>query len=368
MNVMERNGKWFTPDNRRLWVFRTAEEIGFLKTVKVNVIYNIPNNKFTTVNDGQSVRLRKGYPGGKIWRNWKPQRPTSDAVKSRETSYYLNRSDVSSGNTFTRRYTTIRDNLSYSYNQNRHGTHLSFHSNSSQNCDSLCPVSYHEEVTKLTRGVIFVGGLDNKMQLDTEQLSQRQGKDLYKKSSDIKSTERADYDNSDDAQSSKPSVMADRQTSFDQSCENRNNMDDVQSHKSSILSARQASFDQSCENRNNMDDVRSHIPSVISDRQTSLDQSWEIGSNLGDVQSYKSLILSDRQASLDQSWGNRNKLGDVQSYKSSVMSDRQTNIDQSWGNRNNADVDQISVKRETLGSTTSLRLKKEEDGCCCVIL
>jgi hypothetical protein len=88
-----------------------------------------------------------------------------------------------------------------------------------------------------------------------------------------------------------------------------------------------------------MDDIRSHIPSVISNRQTSLDQSWEIRSNLGDVQSYKSLILSDRQASLDQS----------------------------WGNPNNADVDQISVRRETLGSTPSLRHKKEEDGCCCVI-
>jgi hypothetical protein len=117
-------------------------------------------------------------------------------------------------------------------------------------------------------------------------------------------------------------------------------MDDIQSHKSSILSARQASFDQSCENRNNMNDVRSHIPSVIFNRQTSLDQSWEIRSNLGDVQS----------------------------YKSSVMSDRQTNLDQSWGNRNNADVDQISVRSEPLGSTPSLRHKKDEDGCCCVIL
>jgi hypothetical protein len=64
-----------------------------------------------------------------------------------------------------------------------------------------------------------------------------------------------------------------------------------------------------------------------------------------------SLILSDRQASLDQSWGIRNKLGDVQSYKSSVMSDRQTSFDQSRENRNNADVKQISVRHETLGST-----------------
>ena len=215
MRVMKRNGKWFTSDNRRLWVFRTAEEIGFLETVKVKVIRLIPNKKFTTVNHGQSVRVRRGGPGGKIWRNWKPQRPISNTVKSYQPSFYLNRSDASLGNSFTRRFNTIKDNVSYSYKQVKH-------SNSSQNCESLCPVSCHEEVTKPTRGEILLGGFDNKMQLVTEQLSQRQGKDLDKLSSDIKSTERADYVNSDDAQSYKPSVMSDRQTRFDQSCKNRN--------------------------------------------------------------------------------------------------------------------------------------------------
>jgi hypothetical protein len=50
MNVMKMNGEWFTSDNRRLWVFGKAEEIGFLETAKVNVIYYISNNKFTTVH------------------------------------------------------------------------------------------------------------------------------------------------------------------------------------------------------------------------------------------------------------------------------------------------------------------------------
>jgi hypothetical protein len=50
MNVMKMNGEWFTSDNRRLWMFGKAEEIGFLETVKVNVIYYTSNNKFTTVN------------------------------------------------------------------------------------------------------------------------------------------------------------------------------------------------------------------------------------------------------------------------------------------------------------------------------
>ena len=203
MKVLKMNGKWFTPDNCRLWVFRTAEEIGFLETVKVKVIRLMPNKKFTTVNHGQSVRVRRGDVGGRIWRNWKPQRPISNTVRSYQPSFYLNGSDASSGNSFTRRFNTIRDNVSYSYKQVKH-------SNSSQNCESLCPVSCHEEVTKPTRGNILLGGFDNKIQLDTEQLSQRQGKDLDKMSNDIKSTERADYVNTDDAQSSKPSVMSDR--------------------------------------------------------------------------------------------------------------------------------------------------------------
>jgi hypothetical protein len=270
MRVMETNGKWFTSDNRRLWVFRTAEEIGFLKTVKVKVISLKPDKKFTTVNHGQSVRVRKDGPGGKIWRNWKPQRPISNTVNSYQPSFYLNRSDASSGNTFT----TIRDNVSNLYNENRHGAHLSFHSNicSSKNCD----------------GVIVVGDLHTKMQLGTDHLPPR--KIIYQEnnSSDIKST---DYGKADDAQSSKPSVISDRHAGFDQSWENRNNKGDVQSYNPSVMSDRQTSLDQSCENRNNMDDVRSHIPSVIYDRQAGFDQSWEIRSNLGDVQSYKSLRL-----------------------------------------------------------------------------
>jgi hypothetical protein len=43
ISVAQRNGKWFTSDNRRLWVFRKAEEIGFLKThqcIYFHVVYN----------------------------------------------------------------------------------------------------------------------------------------------------------------------------------------------------------------------------------------------------------------------------------------------------------------------------------------
>ena len=74
ISVVQRNGKWFTSDNRRLWVFRKAEEIGFLKTIYVNKIYYIKDDKFTAENGGPSIRVRGGSPGGSLWRTWKPKR------------------------------------------------------------------------------------------------------------------------------------------------------------------------------------------------------------------------------------------------------------------------------------------------------
>jgi hypothetical protein len=38
ISVVQMHGKWFTSDNRRLWVFRKAEEIGFLKQIEVRKI------------------------------------------------------------------------------------------------------------------------------------------------------------------------------------------------------------------------------------------------------------------------------------------------------------------------------------------
>ncbi|CAC5392929.1 unnamed protein product [Mytilus coruscus] len=71
-------GKFYTADNRRLWVFRKAEELGFLYEIEVNqgTQRNFRANKktkFTTKNDGISIRIRgSGDPGGKTWRTWKP--------------------------------------------------------------------------------------------------------------------------------------------------------------------------------------------------------------------------------------------------------------------------------------------------------
>ncbi|XP_052065723.1 uncharacterized protein LOC127705444 [Mytilus californianus] len=67
------NGKFYTSDNRRLWVFRKAEELGFLDGIEINQITQPDFNwkKFTTKNDGISIRIRRD-PGGKTWRSWKP--------------------------------------------------------------------------------------------------------------------------------------------------------------------------------------------------------------------------------------------------------------------------------------------------------
>lgn len=67
ISVMNRNGLWFTADNRRLWVFQQAETRGKIEEIYVSVTFYINFNKFTTENNGMSVRVR-GDPGGYLWR------------------------------------------------------------------------------------------------------------------------------------------------------------------------------------------------------------------------------------------------------------------------------------------------------------
>lgn len=56
-----KNGKWFTLDNRRLWIFRRLEEGGHITDVDVNVVSSdrLSARKFTTTNGGVSVRIRQ---------------------------------------------------------------------------------------------------------------------------------------------------------------------------------------------------------------------------------------------------------------------------------------------------------------------
>lgn len=61
MRVCMKNGKWFTLDNRRLWIFRRLEEGGHITNVDVNVVSSdrLRARKFTTTNGGVSVRIRQ---------------------------------------------------------------------------------------------------------------------------------------------------------------------------------------------------------------------------------------------------------------------------------------------------------------------
>lgn len=56
-----------TADNRRLWVFQQAETRGKIEEIYVSVTFYINFNKFTTENNGMSVRVR-GDPGGYLWK------------------------------------------------------------------------------------------------------------------------------------------------------------------------------------------------------------------------------------------------------------------------------------------------------------
>lgn len=85
ISVVWTKGKYFTADNRRLWVFRKAEEIGFLDTIEVYQNNSIKEEKLTTYNGGTSIRVR-GNPGGRVWRKWKPKSSSSYRRKFHEES------------------------------------------------------------------------------------------------------------------------------------------------------------------------------------------------------------------------------------------------------------------------------------------
>ena len=69
MQVVERNGTLFSMDNRRLSVFKKAEEFGCFEKIDVIRTRKFNRNKFTTKNGGTSIRVR-GDPGGNIWKTW----------------------------------------------------------------------------------------------------------------------------------------------------------------------------------------------------------------------------------------------------------------------------------------------------------
>lgn len=63
-------GKCFTHDNRRLWIYRKAEELRIINLIPV---YGTFPMKFTTYNEGQRVSVR-GDAGGISWRRLTQER------------------------------------------------------------------------------------------------------------------------------------------------------------------------------------------------------------------------------------------------------------------------------------------------------
>ena len=62
IRVVRRNGYYYAFDNRRLYVYRVLQYRGLLDKVKVNLapLRKFQPERFTTRNNGRSVRLQSG--------------------------------------------------------------------------------------------------------------------------------------------------------------------------------------------------------------------------------------------------------------------------------------------------------------------
>ncbi|XP_052774802.1 uncharacterized protein LOC128213255 [Mya arenaria] len=65
--------KWYTSDNRRLWVFRQLELLGKLKEIRVKVIEAILPGKMSNRYGGKSITIRNGGDPGGITHRMVPQ-------------------------------------------------------------------------------------------------------------------------------------------------------------------------------------------------------------------------------------------------------------------------------------------------------
>jgi hypothetical protein len=74
ISVFNIDGTWITSDNRRLWVFKKAEELGILSSIEVYVTSEIDYSKFTTTSNGRYVRVRRNNPGGQLWQRARQRR------------------------------------------------------------------------------------------------------------------------------------------------------------------------------------------------------------------------------------------------------------------------------------------------------
>ncbi|KAH3837963.1 hypothetical protein DPMN_111368 [Dreissena polymorpha] len=89
ITVVNRDGKWVTADNRRLWVFRELERLGKCDTIPVRISSYIPEAKLTSYNGGTSVRVRG--PAGGYWHNkptpYKPKVQSKLRISNKASVY-----------------------------------------------------------------------------------------------------------------------------------------------------------------------------------------------------------------------------------------------------------------------------------------
>lgn len=64
---MKENGKWWTADNRRLWIFRHLEKLRKCTEIPVDIINSIDSRKSSSTNGGIDVCIFKGRNPGGVW-------------------------------------------------------------------------------------------------------------------------------------------------------------------------------------------------------------------------------------------------------------------------------------------------------------
>ncbi|XP_052273741.1 uncharacterized protein LOC127873790 [Dreissena polymorpha] len=64
IKVTHTRGKWYTSNNRRLWVFKQLQRLGKCEQIPARRCRRLPRNKFTTKNEGVDIQVRGLGPGG----------------------------------------------------------------------------------------------------------------------------------------------------------------------------------------------------------------------------------------------------------------------------------------------------------------
>jgi hypothetical protein len=73
ISVFNIDGTWITSDNKRLWVFQKAEELGIVRSIDVSVKHGNYYAKFARRSGGRNIHVRGNNPGGHLWQSLERQ-------------------------------------------------------------------------------------------------------------------------------------------------------------------------------------------------------------------------------------------------------------------------------------------------------